>query len=270
MRFTLSERYVVALNFLLIAGCAYFAARAVNDTVASTLDCHPPSPKRGRRAARSDSTARAMFTMLIVDRDIFNAVKQQAAPPPAPRQPAAHRPASQAGRRLAGLTWTKPFAILEDQNSHDQAVYQLGNQIPDAGELTAVQKTKVVINHNGTLVTLEMQTDQPDQSAGCAAGPGADNGTRCRRRCLGFKPRCAPGRSQRVHDYARRGRSEPAEHGTALHPDAGDTQHGKRQDRRVPHFRSRAGFAVLSRWACAMAMSSRRSAARTLTIRPRR
>ena len=44
MRLTFSERYVVALNFLLIAGCAYFAARAVNDLVARHLIVIPPPP----------------------------------------------------------------------------------------------------------------------------------------------------------------------------------------------------------------------------------
>ena len=163
MRFALSERYVVALNFLLIAGCAYFAARAVNDTVARRLIVIPPSPSAAIAQRGPVQRSRDDYEV-IVDRDIFNAVKQAAAPAPAPPPPATDLHLKLVGVSLA--TWTKPFAILEDQNTHDQAVYQLGNQIPDAGELTTVQKTKVIINHNGTLVTLEMETNQPDQSAG--------------------------------------------------------------------------------------------------------
>jgi general secretion pathway protein C len=128
----------------------------------------PPSPNAAvaRRLvphSRDDYQA-------IVDRDIFNAVKQVEEPPPPPTQP----PPTDLHLKLVGVSlpsWTKPFAILEDNNTHDQAVYQLGNQIPDAGELSAVQKTKVTINHNGVPVTLEMETDQPDQSAGAAPAP---------------------------------------------------------------------------------------------------
>lgn len=168
MRFALSERYVVALNFLLIAGCAYFAARAVNDTVARRLIVIPPSPNVAIAQRGPIQRPRDVYDV-IVDRDIFNAVKQEAAPapPPAPAPTDLHL-------KLVGVSlasWTKPFAILEDQNTHDQAVYQLGNQIPDAGELTAVKKTEVVINHDGTLITLKMETDQPDQSAGAAPAP---------------------------------------------------------------------------------------------------
>ena len=60
------------------------------------------------------------------------------------------------------LSWTKPFAAFEDQSTHDQAIYRQGDQIPDAGELISVAKTKAVINHNGTNVTLEMQDDLAD------------------------------------------------------------------------------------------------------------
>ncbi len=87
-------------------------------------------------------------------------------------------------------SWTKPFAILEDNNTHDQAVYQLGNQIPDAGELTAVKKTEVTIDHNGTRITLDIETDQPDQSAGAAPAPVPFRfWPRCRR-CLSSTATC--------------------------------------------------------------------------------
>jgi general secretion pathway protein C len=159
----------VALNFLLIAGCAYFGARAVNDTVARRLIVIPPAPNATLGRPGPIQHPRDVYNV-IVDRDIFNAVKQEAAPPPPPSEP----PPADLHLKLVGVSlpsWTRPFAILEDNNTHDQAVYQLGNQIPDAGELTAVSKTKVTINHNGTLVTLEMQTDQPDQSAGAPPAP---------------------------------------------------------------------------------------------------
>jgi len=76
---------VVALNFLLIAGCAYFAARAVNDTVARRLIVIPPSPNAAIAQRGPIQRPRDVYDV-IVDRDIFNAVKQEAtaAPPPPP------------------------------------------------------------------------------------------------------------------------------------------------------------------------------------------
>src|SRR5579864_3350665 len=161
MRLTLSERYVVVLNFLLIAGCAYFAARSVNDIVARHLIVIPPAPAVAAPARAPQRLTRASYD-LIVDRDIFNSVKQQAAPPQqAPQQTTA----ADLHIKLVGtshLTWTKPFAVFEDNNTHDQAIYRQSEQIPDAGELVSVEKTKAVINHNGTMITLEMPTDQVD------------------------------------------------------------------------------------------------------------
>lgn len=166
MRLTFSERYVVALNFLLIAGCAYFAARSFNDIVARRLTAVPPAPRIAAPARVPRELSRTAYDV-IVQRDIFNAVKQEAPPPPPPQASA-----SDLHIKLVGtthLSWTKPFAVFEDQNTHDQQIYRQGDQIPDAGELLTVEKSQVVINHNGTQVTLEMPTDQGD--AGSAPAP---------------------------------------------------------------------------------------------------
>jgi general secretion pathway protein C len=156
MRLTFSERYVVALNFLLIAGCAYFAARSLNDIVARGLTVIPPAPRVAMAAAPALPLTRTAYD-IIVDRDIFNAVKAQPAAPPPPQTTAADLHIKLVG--TSHLTWTKPFAVFEDQNTHDQSIYRQNDRIPDAGELISVAKTSAVINHNGTLITLEMPTD---------------------------------------------------------------------------------------------------------------
>lgn len=169
MRLVLSERYVVALNFLLIAGCAYFAARSVNDMVARRLIVIPPAPPVTVAARPPRNLPRTAYDF-VVERDIFNSVKQAAAPPPPP--PSA--PVADLHIKLVGtshLSWTKPFAAFEDQNTHDQAIYRQGDQIPDAGELLSVEKTRVVINHNGNKVTLEMQDELADTNAASAPMP---------------------------------------------------------------------------------------------------
>lgn len=188
MRLIFSERYVVALNFLLIAGCAYFAARSLNDIVARRLIAIPPAPAMAAPARLPQELPRNAYDF-VVERDIFNSVKPQAAlPPQAPPQATA----SDLHIRLVGtshLSWTKPFAAFEDQNTHDQAIYRQGDQIPDAGELISVAKTKAVINHNGTNVTLEMQDDLAD--AGLLAGKRCLYRRRSCRRCRPWAATCS-------------------------------------------------------------------------------
>ena len=168
MRLIFSERYVVALNFVLIAGCAYLAARSVNDFLARRFLVVPPASRIAPATSPSPSLSRQAYD-LIGQRDIFNAVKAQPAVSPPPEA------AVDLHLRLVGtshLTRTKPFAIIEDDNSHVQALYQLGDQVPDAGELTVVEKALVVIIHNGHPVTLWISDElQPSHASMPAAAP---------------------------------------------------------------------------------------------------
>ena len=165
MRLIFSERYVVAFNFVLIAGCAYLASRWVNEFIARRFLVVPPAPRIAPATSSSPSLSRQAYD-LIGRRDIFNAVKAQPAVSPPPQA------AVDLHLRLVGtshLTSIKPFAIIEDDNSHVQALYQLGDQVPNAGELTAVEEALVVIIHNGHPVTLnisdELQTSQTSMPA---------------------------------------------------------------------------------------------------------
>jgi general secretion pathway protein C len=165
MRLIFSERYVVALNFVLIAGCAYLAARSVNYLLARQLFVVPPAPRIALAASLSPSLSR-QASDLIGQRDIF---AQPAISPPPGAPVDLHL-------RLVGtsqLTRTKPFAIIEDDNSHVQALYQLGDQVADAGELTVVEKAVVVIIHNGHPVTLKISDElQPSHASMPAPAPG--------------------------------------------------------------------------------------------------
>jgi len=156
MHFRLSERYIAALNFVLIAAIAYFAALSADDLIARKLAAgaalEPPSRVARREVAANLS--RASYSA-IVDRDVFNSVKQAAPEPVAPVAVNLHV-------KLLGtseLTSAKPFAIIEDEQNHQQSLYRLGDEIPDAGTLVAVERTRVLINHDGELRSLEISGD---------------------------------------------------------------------------------------------------------------
>lgn len=166
MRLVLSEKWVVALNFALIAGCAYFAARSVNRIIAERLTLPPPAAVLAEPHRAAPALSRSAYD-LIVQRDIFNA-----APPPVHAVHAAPV-ALDLHLTLLGtshLTLAKPYAIIEDQSNHEQSLYRLGDDIPNAGRLIGVEKTRVLIDHNGKTVALEI----PNHDLG---GPISRKGT---------------------------------------------------------------------------------------------
>lgn len=155
MQLGLSERSVVALNFLLIAACAYFAALSVDRIIAAHL-LVLPTPSAALQSGPPTAALTRSAYELIVQRDIFDPYK----PPPPPAAPA---PVSlDLHLTLLGtslLTKSKPYAIVEDQNTHVQNVYRLDEEIPDAGRLIKVEKTRVLIDHGGQVVALEVPSN---------------------------------------------------------------------------------------------------------------
>src|SRR3990170_3443591 len=152
MRIHLSDRYVTVLNLALIAAIAYFAALSADDLIARCLATDSAIELPTRVAWRSAATnlSRAAYSV-IAERDVFNSVKQA----PASAAPIAEN----LHIKLLGtsqLTAAKPFAIIEDENNHQQALYRLGDEIPDAGTLVDVERKRVLINHRGQIMALEI------------------------------------------------------------------------------------------------------------------
>jgi len=156
MRFWLGERYIALLNFVLIGAIAYFAALSFDDLIARKVSSAAPvePPSQMTRHQNGAQLSRASYSA-IVDRDVFNAPREAPAPPPPP-------PPINLHIKLLGtseLTSEKPFAIIEDEQTRQQSLYRLGDEIPDAGKLVSVQKTRVLINHDGELRSLEISGD---------------------------------------------------------------------------------------------------------------
>jgi general secretion pathway protein C len=152
MEFRLSQRHIIAVNFLLIAGIAYFAARSANQVVALFVAAPPATPPAISDQYRSAGGAHPRtYYNAIVKRDIFNLVPQAA--------PLAHvETAVDLHLRLLGTsmaTRQKPYAIIENQ-SGEQSLYRLGQDIPDAGRLIKVEKSRVIVQHGGEQIALEI------------------------------------------------------------------------------------------------------------------
>jgi len=157
----LSERHIVALNYFLIVVLAYFAALAANDIVA------------GRPRSSEDSVARAVSRSVerlpdhsrsdyqaIVERDIFNLT-----PPPVVAPPPVVEDLHLTLIGVSRMSKGKPFAIIQDQRG-EQAVYRVGETIPDSGKLVAVESDRAIVEHDGRKVTVELPNDE------VSGGPG--------------------------------------------------------------------------------------------------
>ncbi len=154
MQFRLTQRHIVAFNFLLIAVIAYFAARSVNDIILQSLQ-GPPLPPSGLVGKMDTGTGlhpRPAYDQ-IVKRDVFNLVPQEVA---APVVTTVDLHLKLLGTSLG--TRERPYAIIEDQ-SGEQSLYTLGDDIPNAGRLISVQKSRIIVQHDGQQIALDIPSD---------------------------------------------------------------------------------------------------------------
>ena len=160
MGISFSQRYVAALNVLLIGLIAYFAALTVNDVIARRLadSISAAQPWSARRVDLSPSAMRRESYSIIAQRDIFNpAAKEAAAAAPAPVV------AEDLNIRLLGtshLTLSRPFAVIENEHTAQQSLYRQGDEIEGVGRLVAVGKTRIIVEHLGQRVAVEIPHDE--------------------------------------------------------------------------------------------------------------
>jgi general secretion pathway protein C len=154
-----SERYLAAVNLALITLLAYFAALSVNDLIARRLA--PFSESVVQIAAQPPQAAivypRSHY-QAIARRDIFNLVPQVEV---APAKPVVV--ARDLDIRLLGtshIAGQQAFAIVEDKQNGQQALYRLGDMIPNAGRVVKIERISIVIDEGGQLATLSME-EQP-------------------------------------------------------------------------------------------------------------
>jgi len=158
MDFRNSERSLMAINAMLVAAMAYFAALCVSDIISARL--HPIAPPASLAAppmvAAETTHPRTVYDQ-IAKRDVFNLE-----PPPQAPAPAA-APARDLHIKLLGtsiLSVGQPFAIVEDTRTGQQLLFRVGQEIPDTGRLVEVKRSSVIIDQGGQLVTVTMETTE--------------------------------------------------------------------------------------------------------------
>ncbi|HEV2171142.1 MAG TPA: type II secretion system protein GspC [Candidatus Binatus sp.] len=157
MQLRFSQIHVTILNFALVAALALVSAMTVRDFIERRVTDQPDA--RGNTAsARPTLTGPRTrpYYEAIVKRDIFNQTPQEVAPAPPVEE--------NLNLKLIGtslLSKSKPYAIIEDP-AGNESLYQVGEDIPDAGKLVGVEVNRAIIDRNGHRVAIEIPTsDMP-------------------------------------------------------------------------------------------------------------
>ena len=192
--FSLSDRYITILNFLLVGAIVYFLALAVSGAIKLHIgDSAQPAQSEPLRPARSPRgvagpRSRADYNA-ITRRDIFDLT-------PAPQTAAPVVQDESINITLLGtshLSGSKPFAIIESSNG-DQALYRLGDTIPNVGRLLAIGPDRAIILHNGRRVAIQIPREDDGQPEniqpfrGPVRRPFINNPMMQRRRMMGASP----------------------------------------------------------------------------------
>jgi type II secretion system protein C len=136
MQLRITHVHVVILNFLLIAALSIVSGMTVIEIVKRSYanQVEAPTPTTARSSATGMRPR--LYYDTIVKRDIFNETPLQSR--------------------------SKPYAIIEDPTGNE-SLYQVGEQIPDAGKLVSVEVNRALIDRNGHRVAIEIPaSDLPE------------------------------------------------------------------------------------------------------------
>ncbi len=167
MQLRFSQIHVTILNFVLIAVLAIVSAMCVRDIIVRNVSNEPDAPvSTGVRNAVAGVRTRPYYD-LIVKRDIFNETPQESV-----RAPVVEADLTIKLIGTSMLSKSKPYAIIEDPTGNE-SLYQVGEDIPDAGKLVGVETNRAIIDRGGHRVAIEIpSTDLPQVPPSQLGVPG--------------------------------------------------------------------------------------------------
>ena len=180
LRFT--QVHVTILNFVLIGAFALVSAMCVRDIIERAVSNEAEAPAASSAAPKAAGGVRTRaYYDAIVKRDIFNQVPQESGSAPVVEE--------DLHLKLIGTSLqskSKPYAIIEDQNGVE-ALYQVGEDIPDAGRLLSVETNRAIIDRGGQRVAIEIPAADlpeapPSRLRGAIRAPSQRHSPAARRR----------------------------------------------------------------------------------------
>jgi general secretion pathway protein C len=173
---------LIALNLLLLAMIAFFAARIASTLVAARL---APAPAKLAAASAPNVATAAVEPesayALIVERDVFNTVKGESG--------SAARTSDAKVTDLNLKLWgtalaqdpAQSYAIIEDQAARRQILFRVGDSILEVATLTRVEWDRVVLTRDGQEEILEISSARASGKDGAPAAVPAAGGERIRK-----------------------------------------------------------------------------------------
>jgi len=167
MQLRFSQIHVTILNFVLIALLAVVSAMCVRDIIARTVSSDSDATDAAPRVHRTKTGLRNRgYYDAIVKRDIFNEAPQVSGPAPVVQE--------DLHLKLIGtslISKSKPYAIIEDPTGNE-SLYQVGEDIPDAGKLVSVETNRAIIDRGGKHVAIEIPTSDLPEAPPSQLGSG--------------------------------------------------------------------------------------------------
>lgn len=167
---------LIALNLLLLALIAFFAARVVSATIAARLAA--PLPRIATAAAPAAPAAAVepeSAYAVIAERDVFNAVKHAGREPGASSSEPFKR--TDLNLKLWGTALAHDpalsYAIIEDQAARRQGLYRVGDPVLEVATLARVEWDRVVLSRDGGEEVLEISSARASGKDGAPAAAGA-------------------------------------------------------------------------------------------------
>src|SRR5208283_1471225 len=165
MQIRFTQLHVTILNFVLVGALAIVSAMCVRDIIERSVSSEPEAPAASAAPKAAGGVHTRDYYDAIVKRDIFNEVPQESGAAPVVEE--------DLHLKLIGTslqTKSKPYAIVEDQNN-TESLYQVGEDIPDAGKLVAVETNRAFIDRGGHRVVIEIPvSDIPEAPASALSG----------------------------------------------------------------------------------------------------
>jgi type II secretion system protein C len=170
MELRFSQVHVTILNFALVGALAVVSAMCVRDVIERTVANEPDAHVAASTARTAAGTRTRTYYDGIVKRDIFNAVPQETGPAPVVVE--------DLHLKLIGTSLqskSKPYAIIEDDTGNE-SLYQVGEDIPNAGRLVAVEVNRAIIDRSGHRVAIDIPTSDlpevpPSELGGAVRAP---------------------------------------------------------------------------------------------------
>jgi general secretion pathway protein C len=173
IRFT--QVHLTIANFVLVGALAIVLAMCVRDVIEHSVSNEPDVPAVSLAAPKAAGGVRTRaYYDAIVKRDIFNEVPQESGPAPVVEE--------DLNLKLIGTSLqskSKPYAIIEDE-ANTESLYQVGEDIPNAGKLVSVETNRAIIDRDGHRVAIEIPAadvaQAPPSTLGVAIKPSRFKG----------------------------------------------------------------------------------------------